>query len=119
MIAQGTLYLGKTRPSGVRAANGEFVLSLFAIHAIGYLKKEPYQIIYSGEQAAQFWQQHQHELTPGQPLEVTLRELRAHAGGRVGAQIQAKCMALRLLPRAGAPVPAGATQSPATVGHTQ
>lgn len=101
MNTTGTLFIGNTKPVVTVAADGQFVLSLFAVHNMGYLKKEPYQIVYTGAEAQQFWQQHQNELTSGQPLYVNLVELRAHTGGRSGAQICAKATALRLLPRAG------------------
>ncbi len=102
MKANGTLFLGKTKPLVSTTSSGEFQLQLFAIDRISHNPPmaEAYRITWVGAGAKEFWSRYAADLVPGQPLRVCLSRMRAHQAPRLGAEIHAVVDAMGLMPRA-------------------
>lgn len=127
MTAQGIVFLSsKTKPLCTTALDGTFALTLLAFDRHDNNLVEPWRITWSGPEAKTFAHQNLSLLTPGQPLQVTARRLRAQsAGGRsMGPEIMVSATRIDLAPRAtpkttpGAAPTAPATQ-PATAPTAQ
>lgn len=110
MQAQGTLFLSRCRPIAQRAADGGFALQLRAVDRIGPHQVEPWAVLYSGDTAARFWEQHAAELIPGAAIRVEVLRMRSHVVGRALPEIHAVADSVTLLP----PHRAGQQQRPVT-----
>lgn len=99
MRANGVLFLGKTGPLAIPAADGTFVLTLLAFDRIGTHQVEPWRITWGGEQAHRFYDENRSLLRAGQPIEVELECIRTFTVGRYGAaESHAKACSIKLAP---------------------
>lgn len=76
MRATGILFMSKTPPTAMKAADGVFSLTLLAYDRLAPQKVEPWRLIYSGDQAQEFWDFCEHEIKPGQPLHIEAERIR-------------------------------------------
>ena len=102
MICSGPLYLAKTRPQAGPASNGVFVLNMLAHDRISRWQTEPWRLIWSGPQAADWWAQWGSQCHAGTPLGVEARRLQVLDGPacHARAEIMAQVISLRVLPTA-------------------
>lgn len=98
MKATGMLFLSRGRPQLTRTADGTHQLLLRAVHRIGQRQTEPWTLIWTGEDAHAFYTAHANTLQPGQPLQVTAKNLRTHSYGHLLVEIQAQVERCELLP---------------------
>ena len=85
--ATGTVFLGHAKPVASLAKDGSFQLTLramdrFTHHGHGRSITESWLLLYSGPAAQLWWQAHQTQLQPGQPLHVRLSRIRALQSNR-------------------------------------
>jgi hypothetical protein len=98
MTAQGMLFLSRTPPRTSLSDSGQVVLTLHCVHRIAQRQVEAWTIRWRGLEAGWFYSQHQHDLVPGQPLQVTLERVRAHVSGPI-AEMRGEVVSLALAPR--------------------
>lgn len=99
MRAQGVLYMSRTQPLATRAANGRWQLTLLLMDRIAPLRVEPWFVSWAGPEAEAWWRDHEADLTPGTPLQVTACDIRAMARNGRAPQTHARLLACRLVPR--------------------
>lgn len=114
ITATGLVFLGKTRPIASTTASGEFQLVLLVMDDIGPLQREPWRVVWVGEQARAWWHLHADGAVAGTPLQAHLTHLRAHDASRYGRpEIHAHVQSLALAPRRAPP------QAPASTGASK
>lgn len=98
MIATGTLFLSKLTPVGAVASDGKFVLQLLAYDRQAHRQVEAWRLLWVGAAAQAFFEAHRQHLTPGVPLEVSVRRLNVFsgAGRHAGPEIQAQVTSMYL-----------------------
>ncbi len=99
MQATGMLFMSRAKPQLTRDSTGVPQLLLLTVHRLANHQTEAYTLIWRGQDAADFYRTHAAELTPGQPLAVTLDKLRTHVVGHQ-TEVRAHVQTCALLPRA-------------------
>ncbi|WP_295851958.1 hypothetical protein [uncultured Xylophilus sp.] len=101
--AKGLFFLQRQRPKAGPGRTGAFGLLLHVNTDTSTGAREAYAALWKGADAEAFWRANEDRLTPGQPLELELRDLRAgHTGDRPGnivTHIAAEIVSCRLMPR--------------------
>ena len=108
MYAQGTLYMSRTAPLAVRAADGTFQLSLLLMDRIGPHCVEPWRVVWTGEAARAWWQANQGALQPGQALQVQACGMRAFVANGRAPETHARVIGCALAGKAAAAAADGA-----------
>lgn len=108
------LFMSRSAPQFGRDAKGVPQLLLRTVHRLANHQTEAWTLMWSGEDAAEFYRLHANHLRAGQALSVSLHSLRTHTVGHL-TEVQARVETCALLPR---PQPqatpaAQATQEPA------
>lgn len=100
MIAQGILFLSKggVLMSFMRDTHATPQLLLRCVARDSGRTAEAWTVFWSGQDAADFYHHHKHELTAGQPLQVELHNIRAHSVGYL-TEITATVNTCALAPR--------------------
>jgi len=107
MKAQGILFLSKGSPILKPDASGRPQLLLRAVWRESRLIGcEPWTLIWTGQNAADFYDNHRQQLTPGQPIHVQVHSLRGYAVGHL-TEIHAQIEHCALAPRSYANSDAG------------
>lgn len=99
MDAKGMVFLGKTRPLATRTADGEFQLTLLVMDRLGPGNVEPWRITWTGQEAEQFWADHQSALIPGAPLFIEADRLRIHQPPHCRPEMHCRARRIALAPR--------------------
>lgn len=105
MKVQATLYLAKRqKPMATRAKDGAFCVTMRAFDRSQPHHTEPWFLIFPGDAAAEFWEQHGADLRPGDQLCVQAENLRCiQARGKNSAEIHATVTHMQVHPIARAP----------------
>jgi hypothetical protein len=99
----GIVHMRKTRATGIKAGDGNFVATLPVIDAWGTHNREPWTLVWAGEQAQAWWDREGRTLQPGDALQVELERARAHSVGRgwdAKTEIHAFVVSAQLVKRA-------------------
>lgn len=100
----GILHMRKTKPTGVVSADGQFVATLPVLDAWGTHSREPWTLIWSGDEARAWWDREGHTLQPGDTLQVECEKARSHSTGGRGwdakTEIQAFVLSAAIVKRA-------------------
>lgn len=99
MKAEGVLFMSRTRPLAGPAADNTFQLTLLAMDRVRTNQVEPWRVTWSGNEAREFWERHGSELTPGQPLRITARNLKGFSARHCAPEIHAHVERIELAPR--------------------
>lgn len=81
MKASGFVFLSKIAPQLTLDSRGVPQLMLPTVHRIAHRQTEAWRLIWVGQDANDFYKQHADRLTAGQPLKVTVKNLRTHIVG--------------------------------------
>jgi len=99
------LYLAnKTKPLAKVADDGTFVLTLLAYHPVRKHCKDAWRLLWAGQSAQEFWQNHSADLVPGVQIIPSVELVRPFdaAGRQCGAEIHAAVSAIKIIPIKGA-----------------
>jgi hypothetical protein len=94
MNAQGILFLNRQRPMVGTTPSGEFQLLISALDRISAKQAELWQIRYVGQRAKDLWETCSAVLTPGQPIQVTAKDMRVYKNGAVVIEAVAETIAI-------------------------
>lgn len=81
-LTTGVFFVARARPETGTDASGNFTLRLRVIDRQGPQRVEPYVLTWAGPAAALWFNEHGHQLQPGQPLSLELVNPRSHPGMR-------------------------------------
>ncbi|KQP39237.1 hypothetical protein [Pseudorhodoferax sp. Leaf274] len=99
----GIVHMRKSKPTGIVSASGTFVATLPVLDAWGTHAREPWRLIWAGDEARAWWDREGHTLQPGDTLQVELEKVRVHAEGKgwdAKTEIHAHVLAAQLVKRA-------------------
>jgi hypothetical protein len=107
-IVMATMFVGKQRPLCTKAADGTFQVTLRLLDRVGPESRsvESWLVRWAGSEAADWWLRNEHQVVPGQPLNVVLLRPRVFYTGHGdfrSAELHAAVKHLSLAPRRGTP----------------
>ena len=94
----GILILTNPLPQASTAYDGTFQLTLHAVNRLNARQSESWLVVFSGDEAKEFWATHHLDLIAGQPIRVWSEHVMAMANPL--PYLYAKCASVWLVPRA-------------------
>lgn len=100
MQATGMLFMSRATPQLTRDASGEPQLLLRTVHRASKHHTEAWTLFWRGQAAADFHAANAADLTAGQPLQVSVNNVRTHQVGPYLSEVHARVETCALVPRA-------------------